>query len=75
MWLGEMAEVRKHGDIKLCSRFYLSEETHSWEQGCVSVAGSRLRSYFCRRVEKYVFDYKHQKRKDVLGELTFTAGK
>ena len=49
-------------------------ETHSWEQECLSVVGSGSVSYFCRRVKKYVFDYKLQKRKSVSGKLTFTAG-
>lgn len=47
----------------MCYRSYLSEEAHSWIQECLRAVGSGSVSYFCRRVEKYVFDYKLQKRK------------
>lgn len=53
-------------EVNMCYMSYLSEETHSWIQECLRAAGSGSVSYFCRRVEKYVFDYKLQKRKSFL---------
>lgn len=66
--------MRVHGEVKMCSKSHCHEETHSWEEDCLSEVGSGSISYFCRRVEKYVFDYKRQKKKRVSGKLTFTAG-